>query len=161
MYYICHSNVKNYRLPVYRYIKIKPRSFATGLLVLKPMLLPILAYFFILAPQTKYPMKKVIASLALLLSLMFINAQSNSTEIHKSAAQAPKVGSLYVFVLCAPAREYTKIATIKKTVVAGNIHEALYKYSEYAAKLYPEAEAIIFRDISLNGRDEFDVVKFK
>jgi hypothetical protein len=106
-------------------------------------------------------MHKTVTTLALAL-LFTLCATAQTIEVKKNTAEVPQYSGLYVYVFCKPIKEYTYITTMKKMVAANSYVEAFGKYAAIAKKEYPEADAIIFNDVSTGfNRDRFDVIKFK
>lgn len=75
-------------------------------------------------------------------------------------ANVKQDNGLYVFIEATPATDYETLGTVKKTgiVMNGKAKEMVRTLCNRAQSDYPQAEGIIFEDLSL---DHATVIKFK
>jgi hypothetical protein len=103
-------------------------------------------------------MKKVLIITVLLLTIFFIEAQTNILP-KKNIAEVNQVQGVYLFIMSKPVREYTYLGSTKiKVVWTGDPVEMINVTLKKLKKDYPTADGIIFTTMQMN---QGDVIKFK
>jgi hypothetical protein len=107
----------------------------------------------------KQSMKRIITAVAFLLSIFAVQSFRPSPS-DKDLGRVNRTSGLYVFIESQPVGDYTVLGTVKKTglVWNGKAKEMRDILVKRALKDYPDAEGIIFDDISL---DHATVIKYK
>jgi len=91
--------------------------------------------------------------------LTIIICVSYRPDNKKTLANVKQDNGLYVFIESTPANEYETLGTVKKSIaLTGSAREMVRKLCSRAKDDYPQAEGIIFDDLSL---DHATVIKFK
>ena len=103
---------------------------------------------------------KRIAIVATLLIALLATQSFRPSPSDKDLGRVNRTSGLYVFIESQPVGDYTVLGTVKKTglVWNGKAKEMRDILVKRALKDYPDAEGIIFDDISL---DHATVIKYK
>lgn len=103
-------------------------------------------------------MKTLFLSIALTLSL-FSFAQE---PVKNNAATVSKYSGMPFFIYCEPVKEYTVIATVRKTIWANSYEEYFQKIAKYTKEQHPDCEGVIFHTLVTGfSKDSWDAIKFK
>lgn len=99
-------------------------------------------------------MKKLILGLAIFAAISF------APPVSKDTARVKQVSGLFIFIESAPVADYEVLGTVKKGGIVwnGKAAEMVTIMVRRARRDYPNAEGIVFDDITL---DHATVIKFR
>ena len=101
-----------------------------------------------------------ILSAVFVVAVIFFSLGFKSAPGENNVAKVNRVDGVYVFIESQPANDYDVLGTVKKTgfTLGGTIQEQYKVMTRRCRKDYPDADGIIFDDISL---EHGTCIKFK